>query len=289
MAANCTAIYAISSPRKWEAGGLHCGRCTSDELYFGRDSAPRDDARGRLISLPVLTLPARPHTLHISGTIDRLDQGESGEDEVAVIDYKSSARKSMDLFRVRHGISLQLPAYVLVLRQLARRTVLAALYVPLGLARESVGHGGEALDPDSDAFFQKRKLRGIVDARHAWLLDRGLAPADGGGGGASAWFKLRFNKSGEPDNTTDLLLNEDFELLLQFTAWKMSRLGQALAGGAIAPAPYRCGKEIPCDQCDYAAMCPFDPARDAFREVLRESKAEVLARMRDELARGTDS
>jgi ATP-dependent helicase/nuclease subunit B len=246
----------------------------------GFERGAQRDAQGRVVSLPVLQVPtAGGRVVHVSGKIDRMDEAEGGR-EALVIDYKSAAGKSMDLFRLAEGIALQLPVYALVVRELAKREPLGALYVALGLWPERVAHEGGAADAGTEGFYQKLTPRGLVDAEGAALLDASLGDADVG---ASDWYKLRFNKDGSVPKRGDLLGHGDFQTMLDFARWKIGALGEELAGGKIAPEPYRCGKETPCGYCDYASLCPFDQARGTFRLIKRRSAGEALEGMRRQM------
>ena len=267
------------------------------ELDFGRDPVVRQvrtDSHGRLMSLPVLELPLARHTLHLNGKIDRLD--ESSATSVAsasspmapaaplavVIDYKSSAEKVLELRSIYAGLALQLPVYAIVAGQLAGREPMAMLYMSLGLKRKPAEPNAPAPEPDTDEFLQGFKPRGLVDAAHAAHLDRALQE-DAGEKRASAWYKHKFNKDGSnPKTPTDLLDSGEFQTLLQFTRRKVIELAESLTQGQIAPAPYRLQGQTPCEYCDYTGLCPFDPARDSFREIPRLPAAEVIAQMRDD-------
>jgi ATP-dependent helicase/nuclease subunit B len=195
-----------------------------------------------------------------------------------VIDYKSASKRSVELFRLVAGISLQLPLYALVARELAGMRPLAALYIALGVRPETLDYEGQAVSAGSDEFFQKFKPRGLIDALGAWMLDEGL-PTEGGG--KSAWYRMVFNKDGGPRKGSDVLRHEDFEELLRFTREKIAKLGDELASGEIAPLPYRCGGETPCEYCDFGSLCPFDGVRGRYREVRKRSNGEAIEHMRN--------
>src|SRR5208283_3232301 len=69
------------------------------------------------------------------GRIDRIDLCPSGPPALAVVmDYKSSLRK-LDAVLLRHGVQLQLPAYLNVLRRLPQPEKIfgAARLIPAGV------------------------------------------------------------------------------------------------------------------------------------------------------------
>src|SRR5204863_298892 len=73
-------------------------------------------------------------------------------------------------------------------------------------------------------------------------LDSDLDPdaAGNAGSGKSEWFNLKFNKGdGTPAKTSDLFSHDDFQLILDYTHWKIAALADDLTQGKIAPVPYR--------------------------------------------------
>jgi ATP-dependent helicase/nuclease subunit B len=285
-------IMLEADRRRALAGDL---RPAAVEMTFGHDPAaagqPSTDRHGRILSLPVLALPLPRHTLHLNGKIDRMDEAAAAEmpgRPAAVIDYKSSAAKVLELFRVHAGLALQLPLYALVAQELAGRHALAALYMPLGVRHESADTKDDGPPPDTDAYYQKFKPRGLVDADEAWRLDRALQDHDTGEKRTSAWYSLKFNKDGAIAKTgSDLMEADDFQTVLRFTRRQIARLATELTAGTIAPRPYRHKTEIPCDYCDYVSLCPFDAAHDPFREIAKRPTEELLQRMRDAIASDT--
>jgi ATP-dependent helicase/nuclease subunit B len=252
------------------------------ELFFGKGNAPQYDAQGKLVSLPPLAL-ATPsgRQLLLTGKIDRVDQSDDGELSV-LLDYKNTGR-SFDLARAQHGLSVQLPVYVLAAAQQVEAIggqPVGALYVGLRQKRDAA-EGPSDLEPGSDAFYQRAKPRGFVSAAGAFALDVSVHSEDGQtGSGGSGWYALGFKKEGEIKKTSDLLSGDDFVTLIQHTQHTIGAMADRLAAGEIAPAPYKDGQEIPCDACQFQGICPFDRARGKYHAVSRGSKEEVLTQMR---------
>ena len=67
-------------------------------------------------------------------------------------------------------------------------------------------------------------------------------------------------------------------------AQKLGDLADDLAEGRIAPEPYRAGAEMPCENCAFAAICPYDPVTGRAREVAKLKKEETLARMKKSIS-----
>jgi ATP-dependent helicase/nuclease subunit B len=244
----------------------------------------RENEGGRIVSLPVLAVQAADgkHVVHVRGKIDRVDAAESGEELAKIIDYKSSARKSVQLFRVYHGLAMQLSVYALVMQELGGYQAMAALYMNLGLHREMVEQLADAPMPGSDAFYQKFKPRGVVDAAYGWSLDvdARFESDESMGAGKSVWYNLSFNKTGAITKRSDFLTHGDFQILLTFVRGKIAELAGELVGGKIAPMPYRLGTEMPCHRCEYVSLCPFDRSRDHAREVARVGNDVAMEMMK---------
>jgi ATP-dependent helicase/DNAse subunit B len=101
------------------------------EVVFGKARGEGESAGGtgtdgpRLVKLPVLRIAMEGgRTVGVTGKIDRVDAAGR---EVAVFDYKSAAGREMDLSLVYWGVSLQLPVYGVVMRELGKRIPRAAL------------------------------------------------------------------------------------------------------------------------------------------------------------------
>ena len=204
-----------------------------------------------------------------------------------VIDYKSSSSRELKLDWVYWGLQLQLPVYAIVMEELGKvgrgkAEAVAAMYVPLGLKRETVKRAADAEVAETDGFYQKQAPRGLVDAGGAHLLDHVVAPHEDAGG-KSDWYKIGFNKDGAVPRTGDMVGHEDFRTVLEFVRWKIGRMVDDLAEGKIAPAPYRSQKESPCDDCDFFSLCPFDRVSGVYRDVPKMKRDEAIERMRAEM------
>jgi ATP-dependent helicase/nuclease subunit B len=68
----------------------------------------------------------------------------------------------------------------------------------------------------------------------------------------------------------------EFESLLDGIETRLREMGRAIFSGEAKVNPYRKGAEIPCDFCDYRAVCRIDPWTHQYR-VLRPAKASGSA------------
>jgi ATP-dependent helicase/nuclease subunit B len=260
------------------------------EVFFG-GSKEKDTRGGTLVKLPILEVKTPLQSrVFVNGKIDRVDgdrRAGDGEGTVAgpmaVIDYKSSAKRTLELYRVLAGLALQLPVYAMVMRDLGGGSPIAALYMALGITRKRIAHAGEVVDTDEDAFYQLFQPRGIIDRAGMPRLDPEVEEQRG-----SAWYKAKITAKGEIGKSSDLVTHEDFETVLDFARWKIAALADELMQGKIAPSPYRQKAESSCTMCEFGSLCPFDRTGGEYREVPKLGNAEALGRMRAEMGGGLE-
>lgn len=273
--------------RRAAAGSL---RPRGVEVVFGR-AAQQDGAR--LVSLPMLRLdtPAG-RAVAFNGKIDRLDVSpESGPHgpHAVVIDYKSSASKTLKWSQVYAGLMLQLPAYALVVQELAHLAPAGAFYEGLKIKRPAPKSRTDTPTTGDPQFYQQLKPRGMLDADAIDTLDQAVDPA---APDKSLWYAYaRTKKDQSLGASSDALEHDDFARLLAFVRTKLATLADTLMAGQIAPHPFQDGTTVACDYCDFVAACPFDPTRGTYHTLEKLKKREFLARLQhdEEIARGESS
>jgi ATP-dependent helicase/nuclease subunit B len=254
------------------------------EVKFEKEKREKAATGVRAFSLPMLKIKTPGgHAVELNGKIDRVDASGDGNGKlVAVIDYKSSSKKTLELYWVFHGLALQLAVYAVVMEELAAKEPVAAMYVPLGITRKTVKRptaDSPLPGPDSDEFYQALMPRGIFDEAGAAHMDHAVGPHEDEGG-KSDWYKIGYKKDGGIPKTGDMISHEDFRTVLEYVRWKIGTMTDELMAGEIVPKPYRDKKQIPCDECDFLSLCPFDKASGSFRAVPKMRREEALAAMR---------
>lgn len=258
------------------------------ELSFGREGEA---------GLPSLRLPSPSgHDLVLKGVLDRVDMELSSMEEnrsavgmepasregdrprrAIVLDYKSSRRKA-GLAELYHGLSLQLPIYLLALRNPGESgetwVAAAGFYVTTSEAVVSLKHLEEGSDREQSVPGFSR-MRGLVAEAAADLLDPAAR------GSLSKWYRIRLKKDGEPASpmVSDLLRQADFEALVAHVARLAGTLADRMIEGDVSVLPYRLDQRTPCKTCDYGTVCGFEAGVDASRWLEPLKPAEVLARM----------
>ncbi len=234
------------------------------ELGFGVESGP----------LPAWEIElGGGRRLIFRGVIDRVDLCRAGREDEAlavVVDYKSSARK-LDKIMMAHGLQLQLPAYLSVLRHLgdARKIFGVGRLEPAGVfyvnLRGQIENGATRREilSQQEAFRQRRyQYSGRFNLKALPHLDQRQASE-------GTQFKYKLKTNGEPDaRNSDLMPPEGFAEMLDHVEAELVRMGGEIYGGAIGLNPYQKGSEKACDKCQYQGICRFDPWVNSFR-VLR--------------------
>lgn len=217
-------------------------------------------------SLPALEIRTpKQRRVRLRGKIDRVDIIRTASDPLAVLlDYKRPKEKKLDLARVRHGLSLQLLSYWLVLAEHGgvvggrRVTPAAALYVPLGARITKLD---DPADADENDEAETGKLRGILDDAFVDTIEPD-APL-----GASPVLGVFRKKDGSLGNLarSDAIPQATIQTLLTLVRAKIGELADAVLDGDASVSPYRLGGESACTWCDMPAACRIDRGRTKSR------------------------
>jgi ATP-dependent helicase/nuclease subunit B len=210
--------------------------------------------------------------LRLRGRIDRVDlcRAESGRVLAVVIDYKSRTR-TLNPTKLHHGLELQLLSYLGMLRQLPgteqffKATALSpagAFYVPLngaagrpGATRTEILAGGD----DARRAAYQHSGRFLADAL-PHFDNRNVQKGD--------QFKFWKKKDGGFRATgNEALPATAFEALRAKVESHLRDDANRIFAGEAGVSPFRLGNETACDQCDFRAVCRFDPWTQPFREL----------------------
>ncbi len=229
-----------------------------------------DFGRGTLPALELPSAGGRPVSLR--GIIDRIDAADvDGRHTALVFDYKSTSR-SFSWTRWRHGLSVQMPAYLLALRggtiegKQIEETA-GAFYIPI-LSRPKTVQPGQAEQESK----RPVKTRGFMNGAYAqWI--------DGGAAGWSEYYNFYVDKEGSAYgcfSTSGAVRPEEFEALLSATKGILQGLAEGVLSGTIAITPYRLNRVRPCSGCAYRAVCKFDWEINSYRLIPATDKKAVL-------------
>jgi ATP-dependent helicase/nuclease subunit B len=214
--------------------------------------------------------------LALRGRIDRIDLcRETGDRALCVVmDYKSGRRK-LDKILLKHGVQLQLPAYLAALCHWPDPETLLGVkqLVPTGVffvnlrgQFENCGTRAEVLE---DAIAARKRAY-----RHTGRFDTSALPKLDGMKAADQ-FNYRLNKDGSVrSDSVEALPRAEFEKMLDRVEAQLTEMGRAIFSGETKVDPYRKGSATACEFCDYRAACRIDPWRHQWR-VLRAQPLDV--------------
>ncbi|MHB1041486.1 MAG: helicase-exonuclease AddAB subunit AddB [Eubacteriales bacterium] len=217
------------------------------------------------------------------GRIDRVDAatGEYGEVYLRVIDYKSGVPE-FRLSDVRHGLKLQLLAYLDVALAQAERLVGkpalpgAVLYFRIDDPLIKTPGGAPAEEELAREIVRSLKMKGLVLADPALvnMMDSDLK-------GQSDIIPVYLKSDGSFGERSSVASHEQFELLRTFLRGQFLSAGADIAGGVVDISPVRQGKFRYCQHCSYRPVCFFDVLVEGntYRIVKPEKDAEVLAKL----------
>jgi len=231
------------------------------ELRFGTENEP----------LPAWEIDlGGGRRLVFRGSIDRVDLCRSGRKDEAlavVVDYKSSEHK-LDKIMMAHGLHLQLPAYLSVLRHLgdARESFGVGRLAPAGVFYVNLrgeferGASRRKILEEGEEFRQTRY-------QHSGRFDLTALPyLDARNAIKGTQFKYELKSNGKPyARSTDLMRPEAFSEMLDHVEAELVRMGREIYDGTIAVNPFQKGSEHACDKCEYQGICRFDPWVNSFR------------------------
>ncbi|MFD0715075.1 helicase-exonuclease AddAB subunit AddB [Paenibacillus sp. GCM10027626] len=229
--------------------------------------------------LPPVRIPlGNGRLMEMVGRIDRVDAAESEDGLLLrVIDYKSGA-KQLRLEEVAYGLALQMLTYLDVLLEGAPDW-LGQPAKPAGVLYFHVHNplisAANPLPADKARAerLKRFKLKGLVraDALTVQLMDDELES------GYSELLPIGLKKDGGFYSSSTVASDEQWGLLRKSVRKTLKQIGERIAGGDVAVAPYRLGGKTPCQFCAYKPVCQFDPLVEGndFAKLRKPGKDEV--------------
>ena len=256
------------------------------EVSFGRVN----DSTDRLGEYKIALSGGRE--LALNGKIDRLDIAEAAQGKIVVVfDYKRR-EQSFSWSKFYYGLDMQLPIYMLAVRnaKIADRgqgigdrkklspesyplNPIGAFYVPVEISPQKTTL--DELPKKVESF--DYKARGLFDGQFARQLDGKTASRD------SKFYNFYITKDGAPYGyygRSSALNPTDFEAALRFTEKKIVELAGQILSGRIEVKPYRLSGKSPCSYCKYRPVCRFDWQINDYNFLELLGKPGVLEKMR---------
>ena len=204
------------------------------------------------------------------GRIDRIDLCPAGSGALAVVvDYKSSLHK-LDAVLMRHGVQLQLPAYLNVLRRLEHPETFfgAAPLIPAGVFYINLRGNFKPGETRRDVLSSPEPAWQAA-YKHSGRFDLAALPhLDNRGESKGTQFNYRLKNNGEPyAGVPDPMDPAAFEDMLDAVEENLLRMGRAIFDGDIQLNPFQKGTQRACDRCVYQGICRIDPWTHPFRHL----------------------
>ncbi len=238
--------------------------------------------------LPGLVIPLEKHqgSINLRGRIDRVDVANVGEEDyVRIVDYKSS-EQSLDLTKVYHGLSLQMLTYLDVVVEHAPKWLHKEVQ-PAGMFYMHVHEPLLTLEEEvTEQILEEKWLRDyrlggylLDDVTVAEAMDRDVTE------GSSLVIPATLTKKGTfHQSHSRVLSTEDVNDLRTWTRKQHQRAGEAILDGVADVSPYELRNQMPCQYCEYKAVCQFDKGdpRVASRCLDTYRDKDVLQRIKRE-------
>ncbi len=211
--------------------------------------------------------------LCLRGAVDRVDvhlEPESQAVRFVVMDYKSSARK-LDPLLLKHGIQVQLPAYMAALRGIGAAVLgrqgwtlkpVGGFYLPLRPQSARAPHRAQALEGYAERQQRAYSHRGRFSLDGMDVLDTSWRDGQSSG-------QFSHAKKNKPDRRyADPLSEEEFHSLLEEVESVLKTMANRILEGDARIDPYVKGSnKNACEHCDYASVCRIDPWAHNFRRI----------------------
>lgn len=203
----------------------------------------------------------------VQGKIDRIDRTvrEAGPDGLCLYDFKTRADFTFD--GIFHGLDLQLPLYLTVLRREARKLCdgpasVCGAFFQNTLMQFTSKDGPEKEKPEG--LLARLKPKGMLTLTGLSLFEPALLEK----GGKSRLFNGSIKKKDLTPgdrNRSCLMTEKEMELLLAHVNIKVEEILTALLNGRMAAEPAMFKNKSACAHCRFSGLCRFDGILDRKR------------------------
>lgn len=233
-------------------------------------------------SWPAVQIPLGGETyIRLQGQLDRVDEWTyDGITYGLVVDYKSGGAnvKASDVY---YGLKLQLVTYLLALEKAQRTDNIKPAALVYTYVKNPRVSKSEVLTEESAAALlnTESSLRNagyyLNDPELLTKIDETV------GSKSTPYVPVRLTKAGAVYGTDKdkVKTTEQFNILTEYAEQVMSKAGQHILAGHFPISPYNMNHQIPCNYCQYRALCRFENTRNAYRYIEGMAEDVCLARM----------
>lgn len=233
-------------------------------------------------SWPAVQIPLDDgNYIRLQGQLDRVDEWTyEGKTYGLVVDYKSGGA-SVKAADVYYGLKLQLVTYLLALEKAQwtdhiEPAALVYTYVknPRVSKREVLTEEGAAALLNTESSLRNTGYF-LNNPELLMKIDETV------GSKTTPYVPVRLTKAGTVNgNDKDKVkTTEQFKILTDYAQQVMGKAGQHILAGHFPVSPYNMNHSIPCNYCQYQALCRFENTRNAYRYLEGMAEESCLARM----------
>lgn len=214
-------------------------------------------------------------TVYFDGTVDRIDVYEKdGVKYIRVVDYKSG-NKEFKFTDLLYGINMQMLLYLFALTDTAHggkfsgEIPAGALYMP----SRDIAPKLDRNDEDADkAVTGTYKMSGAV-LDNADVIEA-MEKECGG-----KFIPVKQKADGSYTKESKLVTTAEFDNLRKFSYSLLAETAESLINGRVEASPLAEGKSLPCEYCDYSAVCGNYPPENP--RSYAENSAELIKGIMD--------
>lgn len=214
-------------------------------------------------------------TVYFDGTVDRIDVYEKdGVKYIRVVDYKSG-NKEFKFTDLLYGINMQMLLYLFALTDTSHggkfsgEIPAGALYMP----SRDIAPKLDRNDEDADkAVTGTYKMSGAV-LDNADVIEA-MEKECGG-----KFIPVKQKADGSYTKESKLVTAAEFDNLRKFSYSLLAETAESLINGKVEASPLAEGKSLPCEYCDYSAVCGNYPPENP--RSYAENSAELIKGIMD--------
>lgn len=223
--------------------------------------------------------------IYLQGRIDRIDTLDlDGDTYIRIIDYKTGAKK-FDLNELYYGLQMQLLVYLdaliknskYILNKQARPGAIFYFKIDDPIIKSKKEMTEEEIQNE---VLDALKMKGLVlkDARVVRAMDKDVE-------GYSLIIPAAFKKDGDFKSSSDVVTEEEFNMLREYVNKKMIELCEDMFSGEIKISPTKNANKAQCEYCNFSSICQFDTSikDNRYKIILKKSQDEIFNNIKKEV------